>query len=99
MTGSARQPEMTADDVCDFLARMDADGIRVWLDGGWGVDACIGYQTRRHSALDVVISERDVLRVITVLQRIGNGPVPRGDTSPCSIVYWDIAVRQCDFHV
>ena len=37
MTGSVRQPEMSADDVCDFLALMDAHGIRVWLDGGWAV--------------------------------------------------------------
>ncbi len=49
MTGSVRQPEMSADDVCDFLALMDAHGIRVWLDGGWAVDACLGSQTRRHS--------------------------------------------------
>ena len=99
MTGSARQPEMTADDVCDFLARMDADGIRIWLDGGWGVDACLGSQTRRHSDLDIVIEERDVQRVITALQRLGYGPVPRGDTRPWNFVLGDDAGRQIDFHV
>ena len=99
MTGSARQPEMSTDDVCDFLALMDAQGIRVWLDGGWGVDACLGSQTRRHSDLDIVIEERDVQRVITALQRLGYGPVPRGDTRPWNFVLGDDAGRQIDFHV
>lgn len=51
MTGSVRPPEMTADDVCGFLGLMDAHGIRVWLDGGWGVDACLGYQTRHDESI------------------------------------------------
>ena len=60
MTGPTSQPEMTADDVCGFLALMDANGVRVWLDGGWAVDACLGSQTRCHGDLDIVIEERDV---------------------------------------
>jgi len=46
MTQSADRPEMTAEDVCDFLALTDGHGIRIWLDGGWAVDACLGSQTR-----------------------------------------------------
>ena len=42
--------EMTADDVCMFLT---LPGIRVWLNGGWAVDACLGHQTRRHADLDI----------------------------------------------
>jgi len=34
MTGSVREPEMTADDVRGFLDLMDARGVRIWLDGG-----------------------------------------------------------------
>jgi hypothetical protein len=36
MTESLRPPKMTADDVRGFLGLMDARGIRVWLDEGWG---------------------------------------------------------------
>ena len=53
MTRSVSQPEMTAEDVCDFLDLMDRDGVHIWLDGGWAVDACLGFQTRRHSDLDI----------------------------------------------
>jgi len=55
MMASTKEPEMTADDVCGFLDLLDAQGIRIWLDGGWGVDACLGSQTRRHGDLDIVI--------------------------------------------
>jgi hypothetical protein len=60
MSGSTSEPEMTADDVCGFLDLMAANDIRVWLDGGWAVDACLRSQTRRHADLDIVIEERDI---------------------------------------
>jgi len=82
---------MTGDDVCDFLTLMDAAGIRVWLDGGWAVDACLGSQTRRHGDLDIVIEERDVPVAIADLQRRGDEPVPRSDTRPWNFVLGDDA--------
>lgn len=47
---------MHAQDVIDIVTRLDAANIAVWLDGGWGVDALIGKQTRPHDDLDVVIA-------------------------------------------
>ena len=45
---------MLAHDVLEIVARLDAAGVRVWLDGGWGVDALIRHQTRDHEDLDLV---------------------------------------------
>jgi lincosamide nucleotidyltransferase A/C/D/E len=80
MTGSLSEPEMTAHDVCGFLDLVEAHGIRIWLDGGWAVDACLGSQTRRHRDLDILIEERDVPVAVGALQRRGYAPVPRPDT-------------------
>ena len=99
MTGPTSQPEMTADDVCTFLALMDAHGVHVWLDGGWAVDACLGSQTRRHGDLDIVIEERDVPTAIAALQRCEYAPVPRADTRAWNFVLGDDAGHQIDFHV
>lgn len=99
MTGPTSQPEMAADDVCGFLALMDADGVRVWLDGGWAVDACLGSQTRCHGDLDIVIEERDVPTALAALQRCGYAPVPRADTRAWNFVLGDDAGHQIDFHV
>ena len=46
---------MRASDVLEIVYRLQAAGVRVWLDGGWGVDALIGHQTRDHEDLDLVI--------------------------------------------
>jgi lincosamide nucleotidyltransferase A/C/D/E len=55
---------MRARDVQEVVDRLSAAGVRVWLDGGWGVDALIGRQTRDHDDLDVVIplGESDLAR-------------------------------------
>jgi lincosamide nucleotidyltransferase A/C/D/E len=52
--------EMTAADVLAFLDLVAAERVRIWVDGGWAVDACLGAQTRPHEDLDIVIEERDL---------------------------------------
>ena len=55
---------MRAEDVLEIVDCLGAAGVQVWLDGGWGVDAVIGHQTRDHDDLDAVIplSEADDCR-------------------------------------
>jgi lincosamide nucleotidyltransferase A/C/D/E len=65
---------------------MDAQGIRIWLDGGWAVDACLGSQTRRHGDLDIVIEQRDVTLAVAALGDRGYTPEPRPDTSEWNFV-------------
>jgi len=99
MTGGASGPEMTAADVCDVLQLCDDHGIRIWIDGGWAVDACLGHQTRPHGDLDIVIEERDVAGAVAVLERRGYRPVPRTDTRAWNFVVGDAVGRLIDFHV
>ena len=51
---------MTASDVVAVFDRLDEAGIDAWLDGGWGVDALLGEQTRDHDDLDLVMRVIDV---------------------------------------
>jgi lincosamide nucleotidyltransferase A/C/D/E len=90
---------MTAGDVSAFLDLMASHGIRIWLDGGWAVDACLGTQTRPHGDLDIVIEERDVAAAVSALERVGYTPVPRPDTSAWNFVLGDGSGHQVDFHV
>ena len=90
---------MSADDVLSFLRMMDAAGVRIWIDGGWAVDACLGAQTRPHSDLDIVIEQRDVATAVAELESVGYAPVPRDDTRPWNFVLGDGAGHQVDFHV
>jgi lincosamide nucleotidyltransferase A/C/D/E len=58
---------MTCEDVNAVLAVLDAGGIEYWVDGGWGIDALVGKQTRIHHDLDLGVSLDDVGRVETLL--------------------------------
>jgi lincosamide nucleotidyltransferase A/C/D/E len=90
---------MTADDVCAFLTLMDQLGVQLWLDGGWAVDGCLGYQTRHHDDLDIVVEQQDVLAVVSALRAQGYMPVPRDDTRDWNFVMGDDLGHQVDFHV
>jgi lincosamide nucleotidyltransferase A/C/D/E len=50
---------MHASDVVELLGWLDQHAIDVWLNGGWGVDALLGDQTREHADLDITISAAD----------------------------------------
>ncbi len=85
---------MSAEDVVGLLDRLD--GIEVWLDGGWGVDALLGEQTREHDDLDLVVARSDVPLLSGVLGRDGY-EVAKGQLPTC-VVLLDPAGRQVDVH-
>lgn len=50
---------------------VDATGCRWWLEGGWGVDALVGHQTRAHRDLDLDVDVAFVDEVLTALHELG----------------------------
>ena len=72
--------------------------IEVYLDGGWGVDALLGEQTRPHSDLDIALPQRDVPRLRALLEGRGFSEVRRDDSWECNFVLGDEQGRQIDFH-
>jgi lincosamide nucleotidyltransferase A/C/D/E len=87
---------MSAPDLAALLELFDAEGITVWLDGGWGVDALLEQQTRQHDDLDLVLAMDDVPRVVQVLER-KRYDVAKGELPTC-IVLLDPEGRQVDLH-
>ena len=57
--------------VLSVVAPLQQAGIRVWLDGGWGVDALVGEQTREHDDLDCVIAVSDAPAARDALAALG----------------------------
>lgn len=47
--------QMTAADVLEILDALAEANVTCWLAGGWGVDALLGRQTRRHADVDLVV--------------------------------------------
>src|SRR5438128_8941939 len=94
----ARPAHMTPADVIHLLDLLDGRGIRIWLDGGWAVDACLGRQTRRHADLDIVIEQRHLDEVDSMLRERGYGPAPRDDARGWNYALGDEAGHEIDFH-
>lgn len=90
---------MTADDVWDFVDTMAAHGVRLWIDGGWAVDACLGTQTREHADLDIAIEQRYVDTALRILRERGYGPEPTPRELGWNFVLRDDAGHEIDFHV
>ena len=62
---------MPISEVFSVLDGLGAAGCRFWLEGGWGVDALVGYQTRPHRDLDVDIDADDEDLALSVLAELG----------------------------
>ena len=62
---------MGASDVLHTVDLLAGAGVRVWLDGGWGVDALLGEQTREHDDLDIVVPIPDADAARRALEAAG----------------------------
>ncbi len=83
-------------DVIELLGRLRDAGALVWVDGGWGVDALLGDQSRPHSDLDLVIarSSLEVARVVL----LALGYTVLRDWLPNAIAFTGAGGRQVDLH-
>lgn len=62
---------MTVPDVLAVVEAVGSVGCRFWLEGGWGVDALVGHQTRPHRDVDVDFDARFEVEVLEVLSGLG----------------------------
>ena len=85
-----------AEDVVKIVDFLETLGNEVWLDGGWGVDALLGRQTRPHRDLDLVVPLGDMMIVQDALTQRGYRLIRGG--APMSFRMTDHAVRQIDAH-
>jgi lincosamide nucleotidyltransferase A/C/D/E len=94
--GRVPSAPMDADELARLLDLFAGEGIEVWVDGGWGVDALLGKQTREHDDLDIVVELAHAARLAELLVAEGYEPVAGG--APKSFVHVDAAGKQVDVH-
>lgn len=89
---------MTLDDVVEIVGGLAADGIVVWVDGGWCVDALVGRELREHADLDLAVGRGDEPRLRAWLASRGFSPRATADASAWNYVLADVAGRAVDVH-
>jgi lincosamide nucleotidyltransferase A/C/D/E len=90
--------EMTASDVIAIVQLLNRNDIEVIIDGGWGVDALLGEQTRTHEDLDVAVKHRHVPKIRALLEARDYQEIPRDDSWECNFVLGDGHGHQFDVH-
>jgi lincosamide nucleotidyltransferase A/C/D/E len=90
--------KMSADAVVQLLQLFEQHGIEVVVDGGWGVDALLGEQTRLHRDLDIALEHKDVPKLRALLEARGYKDILRDDTRDCNFVMGDEQGHEVDFH-
>jgi lincosamide nucleotidyltransferase A/C/D/E len=98
MSQRPSEPEMTEADVLWFLELMAETGIYIVVDGGWGVDALLGWQSRRHADLDIAVEHQHVPALQQVLEHRGFRAVEREGTHAYNFVLGDASGRLIDVH-
>jgi lincosamide nucleotidyltransferase A/C/D/E len=101
---------MSARDALVLYLMLKQRNIRSWVMGGWGVDALLGRETRRHHDLDLLVSFDDLELLQDTLPEHGfsrrliwedeNRWIDvRGVQSPTAFVEADARGRELDIHV
>lgn len=87
---------MAAAAVVQLLQLFEHAQVNAWVDGGWGVDALLGRQTRPHGDLDLVVPESDVPAAHAPLTSAGFRVLR--DLLPTAIAYVHPDGREVDLH-
>lgn len=90
---------MQQKEVIDLYNQLENLGIKIWVDGGWGVDALLGKQTRPHKDLDIAIQQKDIPKFREILENKEYKDIKLDDAKPHNFVLGDSKGREIDVHV
>ena len=85
-------------DACEILEMLSEASVKVFLDGGWGVDALIGRETRIHNDIDLFVEKKDFGKAISVITWKGYREVVMDYTTDSHTVWKDYNRRIIDLH-
>src|SRR5689334_19538777 len=90
---------MEAVDVIELYNALESVGVEIWIDGGWGVDALLEKQTRAHQDLDIAIQQKDVAKLVELLDARGYREIKLEIRRPHNFVLADSHAHEIDVHV
>jgi lincosamide nucleotidyltransferase A/C/D/E len=91
---------VTGASVIEVVRELEHGGVIAWLDGGWGIDALLGRETRTHADLDLVIDRDQLPSARRLLGGLGFEDVPDAQPGlPAQVLLAEQRRGQVDFHV
>ena len=89
---------MGSADVIDLYAKLESLGIKIWIDGGWAVDALLGEQTRPHKDLDIAVERKNLSRFREYLELQGYKEIERDEDKKWDLVMGDDKGHEIEAH-
>ena len=80
----------------DLFEELD---LKIWIDGGWGVDALLGERSRPHEDLDFLIEKFDSDQLVEAIRRLGFEDVHSDDHTEWNFVMGTVSGKIFDFHI
>ena len=90
---------MTSDEAILLYKWFEENDISIWIDGGWCVDALLGFETRKHDDLDIVVNRKDNLKLYYLLKNKGYEEEKRDDSCEHNYVMRSKGGQLIDIHV
>lgn len=87
------------EDAIEIISYAVDNGIDIWLDGGWGVDALLGTQTRVHNDIDLFVEKINSKKFIDIIKEIGFSEIEEAYTTASHTVWKDTKGRIIDLHI
>ena len=90
---------VTKKDAVEIITYAEENEISIWIDGGWGVDALIGEETRVHNDIDLFVEESNGKKFIEILRGKDFIEVTEAYTTKSHTVWRDTKGRIIDLHI
>jgi lincosamide nucleotidyltransferase A/C/D/E len=74
-------------------------GVSVWVGGGWGVDALVGFQTRPHNDIDIYTEKKNADIIFKMLISKRYSEIKMEYTTESHTVWQDVSNRIIDIHL
>ena len=87
------------EDAIEIISYAVDNGIDIWLDGGWGVDALLGTQTRVHNDIDLFVEKINSKKFIDIIKEKGFSKIEEAYTTASHTVWKDTKGRIIDLHI
>lgn len=104
LSGSVyRNPPMSTARAVETLEALEHKGVAICCMGGWGIDALVGEQSRKHRDLDLIVERQDRDAALQALAGLGYEQwyeqlSDDDDLLEGRIVVRDAAMRVVDLH-
>lgn len=87
------------EDAIEIISYAVDNGIDIWLDGGWGVDALLETETRAHNDIDLFVEKINRRKFIDIIKEKGFSEIEEAYTTASHTVWKDTKGRIIDLHI